>query len=74
MARSYGIFQPDGALIEDSVRLSRRHARRSFADENGTMWGHLWELGYRVRVVHNRAFPFSCHPLSICNNQPYSNK
>lgn len=49
----FGIFQADGLLILDSIKGSRKSARQSFATEHAVKWGHLWELGYRVRAIKN---------------------
>jgi hypothetical protein len=49
--KKVGIYQSDGTLIQDSVRLSRKQARDDFAKENGTKWNILWLLGYKVRNV-----------------------
>jgi len=48
----FGIYQDKGkTLISDSVRISRKLARRDFSKLHGIPFGHLWELGYMVKAV-----------------------
>jgi hypothetical protein len=46
------IYGPNGVPLAYTATASRKVARRAFATEHGTPWGHLWALGYRVRFVH----------------------
>ena len=48
--RMYGIFYQN-KMIDGTLRSKRKMARKDFAREAGTKWGHLWELGYRVGEV-----------------------
>jgi hypothetical protein len=51
-AAQFGIFAPNGELISDSLRDSRKTARKDFKLSNGSpRWGDLWQLGFKVRKV-----------------------
>ena len=45
------IYTPHGEVLELTVSMSRKEARRTAANHFGVKWHQLWAHGYRVHAL-----------------------